>query len=122
MTLSQWIFFVCFIISVMMNCLILFNIYECYDKVNKEYRLLKINPYYKDLSISIRLFNCNDINLFFDLDNKQDRVLIGFVLNMIYLISGVNHINFNLYVKNKDTYSPLVNTEGETVILCFHTI
>ena len=80
----------------------------------------------KDLKKSIKEINLNygmtpsikifeNTNLYLDLDNKYDLLLMSVIKIYVFLTYGIEKMSFDTYICNENKYSKLIITVGDEV-------
>ena len=86
------------------------SIYNTQKELKKSIK--EINLIY-GMTPSIKIFE--NTNLYLDLDNKYDLLLMSVIKIYVFLTYGIEKMTFDTYICNENKYSKLIITVGDDV-------
>jgi len=86
------------------------SLYNTQKELKKSIK--EINLIY-GMTPSIKIFE--NTNLYLDLDNKYDLLLMSVIKIYVFLTYGIEKMTFDTYICNENKYSKLIITVGDEV-------
>ena len=117
MTLLEFLFLllsftllILYILIFVMVVVFAVSIYNTQKELKKSIK--EINLIY-GMTPSIKIFE--NTNLYLDLDNKYDLLLMSVIKIYVFLTYGIEKMTFDTYICNENKYSKLIITVGDDV-------
>ena len=86
------------------------SLYNTQKELKKSIKEINLNY---GMTPSIKIFE--NTNLYLDLDNKYDLLLMSVIKIYVFLTYGIEKMVFDTYICNENKYSKLIITVGDEV-------